>query len=151
VEVTFALQDSNLPLQAGFPAFLSNALNWMTGEPPALQARLGVVEIPLAAAQVLDVQGKKVSARALADSTLVEAHQPGFFTAFANDARVRVAVNLLNPALTRINDSRLATQSAAPRASPGSGIPFNPWMLLLLVAALLLVAEWWTYNRRLTV
>jgi hypothetical protein len=30
VEVAFALRDSNLPLQPGFPVFLSNALDWMT-------------------------------------------------------------------------------------------------------------------------
>ena len=30
VEVAFALRDSNLPLQPGFPVLLSNALEWMT-------------------------------------------------------------------------------------------------------------------------
>jgi hypothetical protein len=27
----------------------------------------------------------------------------------------------------------------------------DPWIVLLVLAALLLALEWWTYNRRLTV
>ena len=152
VEVAFALEDSNLPLHAGFPVFLSNVLNWMTGEPLALHAGIGLVEVPLTDAKVLDLQGERVVTRNVPGATLVAVEQPGFLTAIAPDRRVRVAVNVADPAVTAINTSRLVEQPAAPSAqSSASRSAANPWMVLLLMAALLLVLEWWAYNRRLTV
>ena len=151
VEAAFALDDSNLSLQPGFPVFLSNALDWMTGEPPVLQAALGAVEIPLRADKVLDMQGRPVASRALPAATLVEVRQPGFLTAIASDYRLPVAVSALDPAVTDVNASRLAERSAAPRATASMRWAMEAWLLLLLVAAMLLVLEWWTFNRRLTV
>jgi Ca-activated chloride channel homolog len=151
VEVAFSLEDSNLSLQAGFPAFLSNALNWMTGEPLALNAGLGLAELPVAHARVLDLQGQPVRVRELPEATLVESLQPNFYTAIAPDRRVRVAVNLLDPAVTEINRTALA---AVPPAQPIGGAAFllpSSWLALLMLTAVLLLLEWWSYNRRLTI
>ncbi len=152
VEVAFALGDSNLALQAGFPVFLSNVLTWMTGEPLAQQSGLGLVQVPVAGAKVLDLQGQKVATREAPGATLIEAEQPGLYTALAPDRRVHVAANIADPAVTAINASRLAAQPTAPVLQAGApGWAANPWLALLLIAALLQVLEWWTYNRRLTV
>jgi hypothetical protein len=152
VEVAFALEDSNLPLQAGFPVLLSNALSWMTGEPLAVQAGLGLVQLPVAGAKVLDLRGQKVATREVPGATLIEVEQPGFYTAIAPDRRVRVAVNVADAAVTAINSGRLAAQPIA-LAPPDNAARWaaNPWSALLLIAALLLVLEWWAYNRRVTV
>jgi len=151
VEVAFALEDSNLPLHAGFPALLSNALSWMTGEPLAMQAGVGLIELPVTHAKVLDLQGRPVSARALPESTLIEARQPAFYTAIAPDRRVRVAVNVLDPLVTAVNRSALArTPAAQPAVNAGVLLP-SPWLAPLMLAAVLLLLEWWTYNRRLTI
>jgi hypothetical protein len=124
----------------------------MTGEPLAVQAGLGLVQLPLAGAKVLDLEGQKVATREVPGATLIEAQQPGFYTAIAPDRRVRVAVNVADPAVTAVNSGRLAAQPAAP-APPASTARWvaNPWSALLLIAVVLLVLEWWTYNRRLTV
>jgi hypothetical protein len=151
VEVAFALEDSNLPLHAGFPAFLSNALSWMTGEPLAMQAGVGLIELPITHAQVLDLQGQPVFARALPESTLIEAQRPAFYTAIAPDRHVRVAVNVLDPLVTAVNRSALARVPAAQPATNAAVLLPTPWLAFLMVAVLLLLFEWWTYNRRLTV
>jgi hypothetical protein len=152
VEVAFALDDSNLPLQAGFPAFLSNALNWMTGEPLAMQAGLGLVELPVTHAKVLDLQGQPMRVRELPEATLVESLQPAFYTAIAPERRVRVAVNALDPNLTALNRTALAdAPPAKPLTNAGLVLLPAPWLALLTLAAVLLVLEWWTYNRRLTI
>lgn len=151
VESTFALEDSNLPQQAGFPVFLSNTLDWLAGESRALQATVGPVELPVGAAKVLDLQGRAVSTRELPGATLIDAQQPGFFTATAPDRRVRVAVSVLDPAVTNVNASRFADTPATPAAASGARWRTEVWVALLLAAALLLVLEWWTFNRRLTV
>jgi hypothetical protein len=150
VEVAFALPDSNFPLQTGFPVFLSNAMDWMAREPVALQSGLGLVRIPMPAAKVFDLQGQRIATRNMSGDTLFEAEEPGLYTAIAGDRRVRVAVNMADPAVTSVNTSRLAAQPArigwqTPRSTA------KLWPALLLLAALLLVLEWWAYNRRLTV
>jgi hypothetical protein len=150
VEVAFSLEDSNLPLQAGFPVFLSNVVDWMTGEPLALKSGPALVQLPLTGAKVLDLQGHTVATREVAGATLVEVERPGLYTATARDRRVRLAVNVADPAVTAVNASRLAPEPAAPGLQARHWT-VNPWLALLLAAALLLVLEWWTYNRRLTV
>jgi hypothetical protein len=152
VEVAFALDDSNLPLQAGFPVFLSNVLNWMTREPLALQASLGLVQVPVRAAKVIDLHGQKVATHEVPGATLIQADEPGFYTAIAPDQRLRVAVNVTDAAVTAVNASRLAGESAPPALPASAGHwATSPWLALLLLAAALLVIEWWTYNRRMTV
>lgn len=152
VEVAFALEDSNLSLQAGFPAFLSNALNWMTGEPLALQAGLGLIELPVARAKVLDLDGRPAVTRELSETTLVEASQPTFYTAIAPDRRIRVAANVLDPALSAINATTLTGMAAAkPAAHSTAALLPAAWLALLALATMLLALEWWTYNRRYTI
>jgi hypothetical protein len=152
VEVAFALEDSNLSLQAGFPAFLSNALNWMTGEPLALQAGLGLIELPVARAKVLDLDGRPTLTRELSETTLVEAFQPTFYTAIAPDRRVRVAANVLDPALSAINATTLTGMATAkPAAHSAAALLPAAWLALLALATVLLALEWWTYNRRYTI
>ena len=150
VEVAFALEDSNLPLQAGFPVFLSNVVDWMTGEPLALKSQPGEVRLPLAGAQVVDLQGRAIATREALGATWVALDEPGLYTARAGERRLRVAVNLSDPSVTAVNASRLADQPTAP---PLQARHWNvtPWRVLLLAAALLLLLEWWSYNRRWTV
>jgi len=150
VEVAFALRDSNLPLQPGFPVLLSNALDWMTTEAPALQSAPGLIRVPVAEADVLDLRGRQVPARRLPGATLVEAEEAGVYTATAGDRRERVAVSVADAAVTAVNASRLARDPAT-TVSPTPRPAFDPWRGILLTAALLLILEWWAYNRRLTV
>ena len=150
VEVAFALQDSNLPAQAGFPVFLSNVVDWMTGEPLALKSQPGEVRLPIAGATVVDLQGHAMSTRDALGATLVALDDPGLYAARAGERRLRVAVSVSDPSVTAVNASRLADQPAAP-ALQARRSNFAPWRALLLAAALLLVLEWWSYNRRLTV
>jgi Aerotolerance regulator N-terminal len=150
--VNFALEQSNFPLQASFPAFLSNAIDWLTREPRALAAQVGQVSVPAEHARVLDLDGREVATRAAPAATLFDATGPGLYTVLARDERMRVAVNLFDPRITAVNASRFA-RDAAPVASLPSAPPLttDPWVLLLVLAALLLAAEWWAYSRRLTV
>jgi hypothetical protein len=150
--VSFALDASNFPQQASFPAFLSNAIDWLTREPRALAARVGQVSVPVPDGRVLDLDGREISTRAAPGATLFDAGQPGLYTAVTREDRIRVAVNLLDPHITALNASRFA-QGAVPLAPTQDAPPMatDPWIVLLVLAALLLALEWWTYNRRLTV
>jgi hypothetical protein len=152
VDTLFALDDSNLSLQSGFPVFLANVLDWLSGEPRPVQVGIGRVTLPLPAAKVLDLQGQPVPSRSVIGGTLLDVQHPGFFVALAAEGHIPIAANVADPSITRINDSSLAEWSpAAVRPAPAGILRGETWLPLLAIAALLMALEWWTFNRRLTV
>jgi hypothetical protein len=147
----FALEESNFAGQASFPAFLANAVDWLTREPGALSSGLGQVRLPLQQARVLDLDGREVATRRVPGATLFEANAPGLYTAFDSEQRIRVAVNVFDQHVTRINEARFDRATApATAASAAVRTGIDPWVALLVAAVLLLALEWWTYHRRVT-
>ncbi len=152
VSFAFGLEDSNFALHAEFPLFLGNALDWLAGERGAFAAGLGVVEVPVAKARVVAPDGSELPAQAIPGGTLFEVTEPGMFTVVSASQRLRVAANLLDRRVTDINRSPLAPlQSAAIDPAQAPRFLLDPWAALLLAAALLLIFEWLTWNRRVTV
>ena len=156
VRVSFALEDSNFPLQPGFPIFLTNTLGWLMDEQVALARAPGRIEVPLAMAAVTDLEGSDVATWPLSNRTVFMADQPGLYTVAQGDRRLRVAVNLASTARTSVNDSGFASDEITSAASTVlAGTEVGPseelWMALLLLALFLVVVEWVTYHRRLTV
>ena len=157
MRVSFALEDSNFPLHPSFPIFLSNTLGWLMDEQVALARAPGRVEVPIPGAAVTDLEGSAVAAWPLSDRTVFVADQPGFYTLVAEgDQRLRVAVNLASVERSSVNESGLASAeitaaglTVVAGAEPGPSDEL--WIALLLVALLLVVAEWVTYHKRLTV
>ncbi len=150
VATTFDLSDSNLPLQAGFPVLLANAMQWLTGEPQALVRSPGWVEVPAPRGRVLGLDGKEVPARAMGNGIAFEAPGAGFYTVVTPERVLRVAVNVFGGEMTSINRSKLAAQSETSEPA-AARTRIEPWVLLLFIALALLTAEWMTYHRRLTV
>jgi hypothetical protein len=157
VRVSFALEDSNFALQPGFPIFLANTLGWLMDEQVALARAPGRVEVPLPSAAVTDLEGNGVVAWPLSDRTVFQADQPGLYTVVAaGDRRLRVAVNLASVERSSVNDSGLASSEITAAgttvlagAEPGPSDEL--WIFLLLLALVLVVVEWVTYHRRVTV
>ena len=149
----FGLDQSNFALHSGFPIFLGNALGWMLGEPVASARELGLIEVPVPGARMLAPDGLPIPSYAFGQSSVFEIDRPGLFTLITSDQRSRVVANLFDRKVSGVNASRIAP------AQPGAGKPagvqwvsgFDAWFTLLLAAALLLLFEWWTWNRRLTV
>lgn len=152
VSFAFGLEDSNFALHAEFPLFLGNALDWLAGERGAFAAGLGVVEVPVPKARVVAPDGTELPAQAIPGGTLFEVTEPGMFTAVSASQRLRVVANLLDRRVTDVNRSPLVPlQPAAIEPAQAPRFPLDPWAALLLASTLLLVFEWWTWNRRVTV
>ncbi len=108
-------------------------------------------------AAVTDLEGSEIVAWPLSDRTVFLADQPGLYTVVAEgERRLRVAVNLASAERSSVNDSGLASGEITAAASivvagaePGPSEEL--WIFLLLLALVLVVAEWVTYHRRLTV
>ena len=151
VSFAFGLEDSNFALHAEFPLFLGNALDWLAGERGAFAARLGVVEVPVPKARVVAPDGTELATQALPGGTLFEVREPGMFTAVSASQRLRVAANLLDRRVTEVNRSPLSPLRLSEIEPVQTPFPFDPWAALLLASTVLLIFEWWTWNRRLTV
>ncbi|MCH7932414.1 MAG: BatA domain-containing protein [Gemmatimonadetes bacterium] len=157
VRVSFALEDSNFPLHPGFPIFLANAMQWLMDEQVALARAPGRIEVPLPMAAVTDLEGTEIVAWPLSDRTVFVADQPGLYTVVGErDSRLRVAVNLTSSKRSSVNDSDLpsgeiTTATAVVVAGAEPGPSEELWIFLLLLALLLVVVEWATYHKRLTV
>ena len=156
VRVSFALEDSNFPLHPGFPIFLTNTLGWLMDEQVALARAPGQIEVPLAMAAVTDLEGSDVATWPLSNRTVFMADQPGLYTVAQADRRLRVAVNLASTARTSVNDSGFTSDEITSAASTvladtEAGPNEELWMALLLLALFLVIVEWVTYHRRLTV
>ena len=153
VSFSFGLEESNFALHAGFPIFLNNALNWMPGDQVVIARGLGLIEVPVSGARVVAADGKELPSQSIAKGSVFEVHAPGLFTVVSAHQRLRVAANLFDRRTTDVNNSGLA------QIKPGADAPiavhqsiaFDPGFALLLGAALLLLFEWWSWNRRMTV
>jgi hypothetical protein len=153
IRVGFALGNSNLPHQAGFPVFLSHAIEWLDPRPEPLARGLGTVELPWTGVTVSDSEHQSVTVMATRSGTRFEARAPGVYNARQDGLARVVVVNAFDPQRSEINRSRFAgaveAAPAQPRHRPLSKV--EPWLLLIAAAALLLVIEWLTFSRRWTV
>ena len=152
-ELTFDLGDSNFPLQAGFPIFLANAVTWLTST-DVVPTPLGTITLHAAAAVVTDMRGEDVPTRSVGALTAFTPDAPGLFSVRTNDGELVISANLLNPNVSAVNASAFAGEDnvggivAYLTGSVGGG---ELWLILVLAAFVLILAEWWTYHRRMTI
>ena len=151
-ELTFDIADSSFPLQAGFPIFLANAVAWLTST-DVVPAALGRFTVPARVASVTDGRGNEVPTRSLGDITVFNPEAPGLYSVRTADGELVVSANLLSPKVSAVNASAFAGESAGAAlvdltGSVGGG---ELWIVLILVALVLILIEWWTYHRRMTV
>ena len=153
VSVSFALEESNFALHAGFPIFLNNTLNWMFGEQAVIARGLGLIEVPVSGARVVKADGTELPSQSIAGGSVFEVDAPGLFTVVSAHRRLRVAANLFDRRTTDVNKSRLAQIEPEADVQVGANQPiaFDAWFAFLLGAALLLLFEWWSWNRRMSV
>ena len=128
-------------------------MNWLTGR-DVLTTSLGQVTVPIARATVTDISGQNVAARFVGDETSFSPNGPGLFAVHGSGGTVMVAANLTSPRVSAVNDSMLGEASeshGAERYPIGAVSGSELWPLLVLVALVLLLVEWWTYHRGMTV
>jgi len=148
VMLTFDLDSSDFPLQAGFPVFVENVLAWLSREQLPLRRSPGTVEIPLANAQVRTTDGTTVPSEQQLGKTVFRTNQPGLYTVSQGDTRLQIAVNMTDPNLSNINQS--AFRSGAPAVQARGWLRHELWFYMLLAAIILISVEWLTYHRRIT-
>jgi len=148
VMLTFDLESSDFPFHIGFPVFLENVLSWFSREQLALKRSPGLVDVPLANAQIRTIDGKMIPSDQQLGKTVFQANDPGLYAATQGDDRIHVAVNLANPAFSDVNRSVFKTDARA--AEQHYWLRRELWFYMLLAAIALISIEWFTYHRRIT-
>jgi Ca-activated chloride channel family protein len=168
--LSFALGDSDLPLQVAFPLLMSNLVDALLpsvdgilppsvelGEPIAVAidpAILRVAAVTPANGQrvELDVVGGRVTVPGIRSVGLVDLQVVDDGTGHAGGSLGRTAANLFNPGESRVTpgDPTRITDLGSVGPPPGSGglsARSEWWWPLALVALVLLAAEWILFHR----
>jgi hypothetical protein len=148
VMLTFDLDSSDFPFHVGFPVFIDNVLSWFNREQLAINRSPGIVDVPLANAQIRTIEGNNIPSDQQLGKTIFRTSDPGLYAASQGDERIHVAVNLSNPAFSDVNRSVFKTDQRA--AEQHSWLRRELWFYMLLAAIVLVGLEWFTYHRRVT-
>jgi hypothetical protein len=148
VMLTFDLQSSDFPFHVGFPVFIENVLAWFSREQLALKRSPGIVDVPLAGAQIRTIDGKVIPSDQQLGQTVFQTMEPGLYAATQGDQRLHLAVNLANPTFSDVNRSVFKTDRAA--ATQHYWLRRELWFYMLVGAVVLIGIEWLTYHRRMT-
>ena len=148
VMLTFDLQASDFPFHVGFPVFVDNVLAWFSREQLALKRSPGLIDVPLANAQIRTIDGKTVASDQQLGKTIFQTSEPGLYAATQGDERIHLAVNLANPLFSDVNRSVFKTDPQG--AEQHYWLRRELWFYMLIAALALVSVEWFTYHRRIT-
>ncbi len=153
VVIPFDLRRSDLPLQIAFPILIANSVEWLA---PAqgLNVPLSVkpnevVPMPENTRVTLPSGEEVVTGR----RGFVQTDQPGLYTFDTGRAQGAFAVNFSNVSESRITPNpNLQVGSADAAAAQDTTAPTSQrefWHWMAIVALVLLLMEWWVYQRGL--
>ena len=159
---------TDIVIRVAFPMLLVNVLDWFAGDDSNLITTYTTgrrVRVPMDGTygiRQVDVKppnGKKAKAPMSEGNASFYADQVGVHVVTATDesgnqARIELAANLASPDESDIAPTGVLKAGGVELVPPNKfEITHNRslWSYLVLFAALLLVIEWFTYNRRITV
>ncbi len=150
VVVTFSSADSNLPSAPAFPVLVGNALDWLARVSSGGARRPGPMAFDEAIVSVTDPEGAAVPLTHFNHSAVALLRSPGMYLADGSAARTAIAVNAGDPEVSNLLQTRLTPEE---RTRPvAAGLSQRPWWIYLVTLAFAIaLAEWWTWQRRITV
>jgi hypothetical protein len=150
VVVTFGPAESNLTAAPGFPVLVGNALEWLARPVPYIARKPGLASFDNSIARVIGPGGAPIPLARLNGAAVGVLPVPGLYVAESGGARSTIAVNAGDPQVSNLTHTSVGPAAHALTVSAGGAS--RPWWLYCAAAAFLLVlAEWWTWQRRITV
>ena len=145
----FALADTNLANAPGFPVLMGNTLEWLGRPSYGVLRKPGPVRLPPSTSRVVSPTGQAIPLVRTADAVVARLPQPGLYLVDAAGSRGVVGVNIGDPQVSNVSRSSLSPAAASQVGAGGAGWPW--WMWAVAVGFALVGAEWWTWQRRVTV
>ena len=146
---SFALADTNLANAPGFPVLMGNTLEWLGRPSYGVLRKPGPVRLPPSTSRVVSPAGQSIPLVRTADAVVARLPQPGLYLVDAGGSRGVVGVNIGDPQVSNVARSSLTPAASSQVAAGGAGWPW--WMWAIAIGFALVAAEWWTWQRRVTV
>jgi hypothetical protein len=145
----FAEAESNIALQPAFPVLIVNAIEWLARPSLGDQVRPGVVSLDAVVSRLTSPDGKQVDVTRFGDARLARIAAPGLYLAEGGGMRSALAVNVGDPQVSNVARTSLTAATLATTEAPQSNAPW--WPVLIAIAFVCALVEWWTWHRRITV
>jgi hypothetical protein len=149
VVVAFGPADSNLAAAPGFPVLVTNAVEWLARPEINAPRRPGQAVLDSSITRLTAPDGRAVALQHVHDSAIALLKTPGIYVAESGGARSSFAVNVGDPQVSNVQRTSIAT--ARSRAVSAGATSQAWWIYAALLGFALLVAEWATWQRRITV
>lgn len=160
VALGFDVRNSDFPLRVGFPVFILNILDYFARDDVDLMYSFETGQtfsVPIdrqtRRAEVQTPQGEVIPAAIHDGRALFYGETPGFYVLRTDLAQITLAANLANPEESDIAP-RLIEIEGAEVSTDVDSLFFDRqkiWIFVLLLVFALMLVEWFTFNRRITV
>jgi Ca-activated chloride channel family protein len=161
VALAFDPRASDLPLLISWPVLLINSIDWFSGEDPAYLSSFKTGEtwrIPVPAgaesAELVTPAGRTVRLPVIEGRAVTTGMQAGFYRVRAGGEAQIVAGNLVDADESRVTPRPQLTIAGTRASAPVAGrvgVRREIWIYLLAAALGIILIEWLTYHRRVTV
>jgi hypothetical protein len=150
IVVTFGATESNLASAPAFPVLVGNALDWLGRVSSAGSRRPGPMTFDDQIVSVTDPRGASVPLTRLNGAAVGVLRLAGLHFADGVGGRTAMAVNAGDAQVSNLLRTTLTSEDRA--RTVAAGAPRRPWWVYCAVLAFVLaIAEWWTWQRRITV
>ena len=160
VALAFDIRNSDLPLRVAFPMLMFNLVDYFELDdasyiPNYITGRTWSIDLPEEASEatVVDPGGDRSQVPTFEGRAVFRGMHPGFYTIETSEGDRRLAANLADPVESATSPADIDLGEEA-KSAQAEGLFFDRrelWIWAVLAAALLLLVEWVTYNRRWTV
>jgi hypothetical protein len=148
VVLGFAFSDSNLAFARAFPVLIGNTLDWLAR--PSIGARQpGPIVLAASTARVTAPDGGQAPLVRTGDRTIATLAKPGLYLVEAGGSRGVITVNVGGPEVSNLTRTSLPPSATAAAAGGGGGRSW--WVYGVVIAFVLALVEWITWQRRITV
>lgn len=153
VATAFGVDETMFPLRPGFPIFVSNVVRWLAGrgQTGADSWKAGQSYLPAAGEKIALDPRETPAAPADPAPSLTEAplrlKKQGYYEVRDPNQVRWIAVNTASAEESDLRQSAQSAPGLLDGAAPGGLLL---WQWIALLALLLLLAEWWLHQRRIT-
>lgn len=162
VSLSFDPRESDLPLLVSWPIMLINSIDWFSGEDPAYLSSFRTGDtwrVPVVAGAeraTYDAPGAAAAQTApvMEGRAVIFGAVAGLYRVHAGGESTLVAGNLVDPMESQCAPRRTLEVNGVRGTAPvggSAGVRREIWIYLLAGALAILVIEWATYHRRVTV
>ncbi|MBL8602216.1 MAG: VWA domain-containing protein [Myxococcales bacterium] len=159
--LAFDVRESDFALLVSWPVLVLNAIDWFAGEDPAYLSsfetgqtwRVPVLE-GVAMAAVTSPSGQSIRAPVIDGRAVFFGYEAGLYRVTAGRQTVLVAGNLREPRESQCQPAATLTLGGRRLSAPvpgALGLRRELWRSLLIAVLVVLLAEWATWHRRVTV